>query len=180
MESPGPNSKLRVGQGVPRLSEPTPAEGTGDADKASLKPPVRPEPPEVSQPAELQYVRADGTPYDQLAAKNISDNPIHRINVEVDAEGNEVEWDKPIIKDQYINPLYRRTWRQDPQQHAVFDLGDPEQLKAWNELQMQGEPVGAPRVWMVRATEKFDENTGSWKVLAVFRRIHYKKIVSTT
>lgn len=169
-------SRLVVGQGIPRtvsneaVTGVTPTEEPRSEDDTLIQP----------EGLEVKYRRRDGSDYDKPPAKNISDHPLHKVHIEVDEEGQEVLDTAPIFPDQFINKAFEKTWVRGPVEYKTFNLAEAEELKEWNVMQIETEPPGAPRTFIIRVDERFDERAGCWKILAVFRRIKYKKIISIT
>lgn len=173
--------RMTVGAGVPREKPPAdPDNPKHAAPSGETKQVLEGEVPEEQERYEVVHMRADGTPYDRPKARNISDHPLHKINIEVDDDGNELDGAGPIVKDQYTNPAWRRTWRQSAPQVAVYDLTDPDDLRKYNEMLTLSEPPTAPQKFIIRTQEQFDEKKGSWKVFVMYRTITYKKILKIT
>lgn len=126
---------------------------------------------------EISHTRSDGSSYDMPPAKDLADNPLHRINIAVDEDGNELFGGKPVIVEQYVNPAWAKTWEESALRVEIFDLSDVPQLKAYNTLLEASEPPGSPMKFIIRTQEQYDENTGGWKVFVVYRDIKYKQIL---
>lgn len=155
--------RIKVGAGV-KLDTEAPPEETGEEESPAA--------------VEVTYRRKDGTTYDQPPGKTILDNPLSNIVVEVDENGQENLDGVPRIKDQLTNPAWRDTWTDGPLETRQFDLGDPAQAAEFNQLNADAHPPGCARVVFLAKTEQFDERTGNFKILAKFKRIRYKKIIS--
>lgn len=133
---------------------------------------------EAPAPVSVTYRRKDGTDYDKPPGKTVLDNPLSNIVVEVDENGQENLDGVPRIKDQLTNPVWRDTWTDGPLETRQFDMGDPAQAAEFNQLNADAHPPGCARVVFLDKTVKFDERTGNFKILAKFKRIRYKKIIS--
>jgi hypothetical protein len=157
-------SRIQVGSGIPKAPE--------DLDIPSDDEPLQ-------QPAPvINYRRADGSHYDNPPGKTVLDNPQSNIVIEVDESGEEKLDGIPRFKDQLTNPLWRSTWIEGPPKYEQFNLGDPEQAKAFDRLCEESHPLGAAFVVVTGIREVFDEQSGNFKVLVKYRRIRYKKIIS--
>lgn len=145
----------------------------------------RPDAPEAvpgaatPQETELVPVTADGLEYrPPVETKNVSEHPLYKLKVEVDAEGLPVLADGPQFVDQFTNPHFAKTVVAGPFEAAVCDLSTVEGLQQYNTLMAQREPMGAPRIQFLKEETQFDPNIGNWKIFIMFRRISYRKVVT--
>jgi hypothetical protein len=157
-------SRIKVGSGI-------------DKDPAEDAPPPPDEAPALPEP-QLSYKRADGSDYGNPPGKTVLDNPLSNIVIEVDELGEERLDGVPRFKDQLTNPIWRNTWIEGPPRYEQFNLGDAEQVRAFDKLCEESHPLGAAFVVVYNVREVFDEQSGNFKVLVKYKRIRYKKIIS--
>lgn len=135
--------------------------------------------PNTPQETELVAVTADGREYQPpVETKNVSEHPLYKLKVEVDAAGLPVLADGPQFVDQFTNPHFAKTVIAGPFEAAVCDLSTVDGLQQYNQLMAQREPMSAPRVQFLKEETQFDPNVGNWKIFIMFRRISYRKVVT--
>lgn len=153
------------------VSRPNKAEGTEDTEPTAEERPVMPE---------MQFLRADGTPYSAPEAKVVDNgNPLHQIYVEVDEQGAEREG-APTYVNQYKDPRWARTWKRGPIIWCQIVASNAEDMKLLNKLYAGSTPPGAPKYDIMQHRESFSSHMGTYVHILQYREITYFKVLRVT
>jgi len=128
---------------------------------------------------ELQFLRKDGTRYDEPPGKQVSKHPLRSIVVRVKDDGSPVEGE-PRYQRQLVDKAWKGTWRLSPRKWVQLNMSNQADVETLNELEQDSEPAGCPRVIISNRQMKFDKNTGSFVWLVSYVRVTYFEVISTS
>lgn len=101
--------------------------------------------------------------------------PLPTTQEEPNEEKDKVQWaDTPCVANQTAK--HPDTVRLGESVTEIFDLSDPERLKAYNALRSKQRPID-PSIAEVHLDRRFIKATNTWIVLFEYRKIEYKQLV---